>query len=43
MLLTLVLTTVLIKAVADLLVAYTGQAQAIDRATSRDHQAGLAG
>ena len=34
--LTLVLTAVLIKAVADLVVAYTGQAQAIDRATSPD-------
>jgi DNA-binding CsgD family transcriptional regulator len=34
--LTLVLAAVMIKAVADLVVAYTGQAQAIDRATRPD-------
>jgi hypothetical protein len=32
--LTVVVAAVMIKAVADLVVAYTGQAQAIDRATS---------
>lgn len=36
--LTLVLAAVMIKAVADLVVAYTGQAQVIDRATSPDLQ-----
>lgn len=36
LLLTLVLAAVMIKAVADLVVAYTGQARAIDRATRPD-------
>lgn len=40
---TLVLVAVLIKAVADLLVDYTEQAQAIDRATSPHLRAGAAG
>ena len=38
LMLTLVLAAVMIKAVADLVVAYTGQAQVIDRATSPDLQ-----
>lgn len=36
--LTLVLTAVMIKAVADLVVSFTGQARAIDQATSPDLQ-----
>lgn len=42
MLLTVVLAAVMIKAVADLVVAYTGQARAIDRATSPDLKPGAA-
>lgn len=38
LMLTLVLTAVMIKAVADLVVAYTAQARTIDRATSPDLQ-----
>ncbi|MDP2765495.1 MAG: helix-turn-helix transcriptional regulator [Brevundimonas sp.] len=42
LLLALVLAALLIKAVADLLVAYTEQAQAIDRASSQDLHTGTA-
>jgi hypothetical protein len=42
-LLSLVLAAVLIKAVADLVVAYAEQAQAIDRATSPEARSANAG